>query len=133
MPIRNPYTDPNRSAVTIAQPAATHRPSAKSARMKLNASSNLEHDDDITNDVLLYGDFLKNDERVYQPLSNWNQIVSVLSEYQMRSNMAGHVTKQIVFFKEAVEHICRYVLTKTLDKKVNFLLQIIQLNCEFLF
>ena len=25
----------------------------------------------------------------------------------MRSNMAGHVTKQIVFFKEAVEHICR--------------------------
>ncbi len=49
----------------------------------------------------------KNDERIYQPLRNWRQLISVLSEYQMRSNMAGHVTKQIVFFKEAVEHICR--------------------------
>ena len=56
---------------------------------------------------LLYGDFMKNDERIYQPLSNWKQLISVLSEYQMRSNMSGHVSKQIVFFKEAVEHICR--------------------------
>ena len=57
--------------------------------------------------TILYGDFIKNDERVYQPLRNWKQLVSVLSEYQMRSNMTGHVTKQIVFFKEAIEHICR--------------------------
>lgn len=63
--------------------------------------------DEENNDLLLYGDFIKNDERVYQPLRNWKQLVSVLSEYQMRSNMAGHITKQIVFFKEAVEHICR--------------------------
>jgi dynein heavy chain len=57
--------------------------------------------------LFLYGDFLKNDERVYHQLNNWKQVVSVLSEYQMRSNMSGHATKQIVFFKEAVEHICR--------------------------
>jgi dynein heavy chain len=56
---------------------------------------------------LLYGDFLKNDDRVYQPLSNWKQLESVLSEYQMRSNMSGHATKQIVFFKKAIEHVCR--------------------------
>ena len=56
----------------------------------------------------LYGDFLKNDDRVYQPLNNWKQLISVLSEYEMRrSNVTGNVTKQIVFFKEAVEHICR--------------------------
>jgi len=35
------------------------------------------------------------------------QIVSILGEFQMRSNMAGHATRQIVFFKEAVEHIVR--------------------------
>lgn len=66
-------------------------------------------EEDGQNDFCLYGDFIKNDERVYQPLRNWKQLVSVLSEYQMRSNMSGHSTKQIVFFKEAVEHICRLV------------------------
>ena len=60
-----------------------------------------------TNSILLYGDFMKNDDRIYQPLNNWKQLVSILSEYQMRSNMTGHATKQIVFFKEAVEHVCR--------------------------
>jgi dynein heavy chain len=60
-------------------------------------------------DLMLYGDFIKNDERVYQPLNNWKQLISILSEYQMRSNMSGHATKQIVFFKEAVEHVCRYL------------------------
>jgi dynein heavy chain, axonemal len=55
----------------------------------------------------LYGDFMKSDDRVYQPLNNWKQLLSVLSEYQMRSNMSGQVNKQIAFFREAVEHICR--------------------------
>lgn len=59
-------------------------------------------------DNILYADFMKNDDRIYQPLNNWKQLVSVLSEYQMRSNMSGHAsTKQIVFFKEAVEHVVR--------------------------
>ena len=57
--------------------------------------------------IFLYGDFLKNDERIYQQFTNSKQLISVLSDYQMRSNMCGNATKQIVFFKEAVEHICR--------------------------
>ena len=57
--------------------------------------------EDDKSDIILYGDFMKNDERVYQPLKNWKQLIGVLSDYQMRSNI------QIVFFKEAVEHICR--------------------------
>ena len=48
---------------------------------------------------------MKNDERIYQPLKNWKQLIGVLSDYQMRSNTGFH----IVFFKEAVEHICRFV------------------------
>jgi dynein heavy chain len=63
--------------------------------------------DESFTDFLIYGDFMKNEERLYQSLNNWKQLVSVLSEYQMRSFMAGHAAKQIVFFKEAVEHICR--------------------------
>ena len=58
-------------------------------------------------EFLLYGDFIKNDERVYQPLNNWRQLVSILSDYQMKSSMSGYGSKRIVFFKEAVEHICR--------------------------
>ena len=63
--------------------------------------------DESLNDFLIYGDFMKNEERLYQSLNNWKQLVSVLSEYQMRSFMAGNAAKQIVFFKEAVQHICR--------------------------
>lgn len=63
--------------------------------------------DDESRTTLLYGDFIKNEERVYQPFTNWKQLVSVLSEYQMRSNMTGHVSRQLVFFREAVEHLCR--------------------------
>lgn len=74
-------------------------------------------EDDGQNSFCLYGDFIKNDERVYQPLRNWKQLVSVLSEYQMRSNMSGHSTKQIVFFKEAVEHICRSVNVNLMIEK----------------
>jgi dynein heavy chain len=51
---------------------------------------------------------MKSDDRVYQPLKNWKQLVSVLSDYQMRSNMSGNAAnKHLVFFKEAVEHVCR--------------------------
>lgn len=82
-------------------------------KTSINDSGSVKSDDSgqedelISSEMLIYGDFMKNDERVYQPLNNWKQLVSVLSEYQMRSNMSGHATKQIVFFKEAVEHICR--------------------------
>ena len=85
---------------------------ATNSKQGPNAASNQPvapdpHGEDTTT-TCLYGDFLKNDDRVYQPLNNWKQLISVLSEYEMRrSNVTGHVTKQIVFFKEAVEHVCR--------------------------
>jgi dynein heavy chain, axonemal len=79
---------------------------------KLGATNQKENEDEtaatLTTRTLLYGDFLKSEDRVYQPLTNWKQLLSVLSEYQMRSNMSGHVNKQIAFFREAVEHICRF-------------------------
>lgn len=58
--------------------------------------------------MLLYGDFLKTDDRIYQQLTEWKQLVAVLSDYQLRSNMSGHLGQRMVFFKEAAEHICRY-------------------------
>ena len=79
----------------------------KNAAASTEAEEALDDEAEENAGTILYGDFIKNDERVYQPLRNWKQLVSVLSEYQMRSNMTGHVTKQIVFFKEAIEHICR--------------------------
>ncbi len=82
-------------------------PFKKLNRKGTSLEEDIVDEEDENSSVVLYGDFIKNDERIYQPLRNWKQLVSVLSEYQMRSNMAGHVTKQIVFFKEAVEHICR--------------------------
>jgi dynein heavy chain len=57
--------------------------------------------------LLIYGDFLKNDERVYQPLTDWKQLISIISDYQNRANMSGQNSQRIVFFKEAAEHICR--------------------------
>ena len=50
---------------------------------------------------------MKNDDRIYQPLKNWKQLIGVLSDYQMRSGSGFNMSRQIVFFKEAVEHICR--------------------------
>lgn len=88
IPINNPYQKPLDS---------------KSNEKRKTKKSKASSDDDKT-EIILYGDFMKNDERVYQPLRNWKQLIGVLSEYQMRSNI------QIVFFKEAVEHICRYLI-----------------------
>ena len=63
--------------------------------------NSIDSNDDFEDwNILLYGDFLKNDERVYQPLNNFKQLASILSEYQMRSNMSGNAARQIVFFKE---------------------------------
>lgn len=100
MTIKNPY---KKHSVNTTKSSLSD---AKSMISEVESMSDDMHDD---SHILLYGDFMKNDERVYQPLNNWKQLVSVLSEYQMRSNMTGYATKQIVFFKEAVEHICRYV------------------------
>lgn len=93
---------PNPYGSTLQQPANNFKQAAQPAKQEVGAG------EESSTATCLYGDFLKNDDRIYQPLNNWKQLISVLSEYEMRrSNVTGHVTKQIVFFKEAVEHICR--------------------------
>ena len=77
----------------------------KSKQQKSKDEKGKDHEE--IDNIFLYADFMKNEDRLYQKLTNWKQIVSILSEYQMRSNMSGLTTKQIVFFREAVEHICR--------------------------
>jgi dynein heavy chain len=56
---------------------------------------------------LLFCNFLKSDDRLYQQLSDWRQCCSIFLDYQMRHNLSGHSTLKMVFFKEAVEHVLR--------------------------
>lgn len=96
--------------ISIKNPYSSFKPKSslnENQSVKSQEENKDTFDETTITEFVIYGDFMKNDERIYQPLSNWKQLVSVLSEYQMRSNMTGHGTKQIVFFKEAVEHICR--------------------------
>ena len=78
-----------------------------SGYFKISMKFNQKKGDTVEETMLLYGDFLKNEERLYQPIADWKQLVSVLSDYQIRSNMSGHLSHKMVFFKEAAEHICR--------------------------
>ncbi len=89
IPINNPY-----------QKSYESNKSVKSQKSKANS-------EEERLDIILYGDFMKNDDRIYQPLKNWKQLIGVLSDYQMRSGSGFNMSRQIVFFKEAVEHICR--------------------------
>ncbi|CAL1542606.1 unnamed protein product [Lymnaea stagnalis] len=65
----------------------------------------------LMGESVLFGDFFDMSEhgsvhRVYRPLADQNKLVRVLEEYHMRLNM-GEITDQLVFFKEAVEHVVR--------------------------
>ena len=68
--------------------------------MTLDTSQFLEH-------PLLFCNFLKSDDRLYQQLSDWRQCCPIFLDYQMRYNLNGHSTLKMVFFKEAVEHVLR--------------------------
>ncbi|CAF5025333.1 unnamed protein product [Rotaria magnacalcarata] len=56
---------------------------------------------------LLFCNFLKSDDRLYQQLHDWRQCCSIFLDYQMRHNLSEHSTLNMVFFKEAVEHVLR--------------------------
>ncbi|CAF4669138.1 unnamed protein product [Rotaria sp. Silwood1] len=56
---------------------------------------------------LLYCNFLKSDDRLYQQLHDWRQCCPIFLDYQMRHNLSEHSTLNMVFFKEAVEHVLR--------------------------
>ncbi|GFO34548.1 dynein heavy chain 1, axonemal, partial [Plakobranchus ocellatus] len=67
--------------------------------------------DSLMTNSVLFGDFFDtsehtNQRRVYRPLSDHNKLVSILEEYNMKMNL-GEKADQIVFFKEAVEHVVR--------------------------
>ncbi|CAF3746445.1 unnamed protein product [Rotaria socialis] len=56
---------------------------------------------------LLFCNFLKSDDRLYQQLHDWRQCCPIFLDYQMRHNLSEHSTLNMVFFKEAVEHVLR--------------------------
>lgn len=56
---------------------------------------------------LLFCNFLKADERLYQQLTDWRQCCPIFLDYQMRYNTSGQSPLKMVFFKEAVEHVLR--------------------------
>ncbi|KAH9496161.1 Dynein heavy chain 6, axonemal [Bulinus truncatus] len=65
----------------------------------------------LMEESVLFGDFFDMSEhgslhRIYRPLADKNKMVRVLEEYHMRMNM-GEVIDQLVFFKDAVEHVVR--------------------------
>ena len=69
-------------------------------KVPLDISNLMEH-------PLLFCNFLKSDDRLYQQLNDWRQCCPILLDYQMRHNLNGHSTLKMVFFKEAVEHVLR--------------------------
>ncbi|RUS88172.1 hypothetical protein EGW08_004069 [Elysia chlorotica] len=67
--------------------------------------------DSLMKDSVLFGDFFDTSEhssqrRVYRPISGQNKLIAILEEYYMKLNL-GEKADQLVFFKEAVEHVVR--------------------------
>ena len=58
---------------------------------------------------LLFADFLRPgaDEKLYEEVRDDKRLVKLLSDYQDELNMTTHTRMNLVFFKEAVEHLCR--------------------------
>lgn len=56
---------------------------------------------------LLFCNFLKSDDRLYQQVNDWRQCCPIFLDYQLRHNLSGSSTLKMVFFKEAVEHVLR--------------------------
>ncbi len=56
---------------------------------------------------LLFCNFLKSDDHLYQQLNDWRQCCPIFFDYQMKHSLSGHSTLKMVFFKEAVEHVLR--------------------------
>ncbi|XP_035825271.1 dynein heavy chain 6, axonemal [Aplysia californica] len=65
----------------------------------------------LVEESVVFGDFFdmndhSNQQRVYRPLADQSKLVRVLEEYNMRMS-AGEQKEQLVFFKDAVEHVVR--------------------------
>ena len=62
---------------------------------------------DYVENPLLFCNFLKSDDYLYQRVNDWRQCCSLFLDYQMKHNLSEHSTLNMVFFKEAVEHVIR--------------------------
>ncbi|WAR20146.1 DYH6-like protein, partial [Mya arenaria] len=60
---------------------------------------------------MIFGDFFDLDDtshgRVYRPITDQNKIRQTLEEFYMRMNFGNTKASQMVFFRDAVDHICR--------------------------
>ncbi|OWF46435.1 Dynein heavy chain 6, axonemal [Mizuhopecten yessoensis] len=65
--------------------------------------------DMLMNKQVLFGDFFEMEAtlHVYRPMSDRTKLAQVLEEYYMRMNYGNTKASQMVFFKDAVEHITR--------------------------
>ncbi|KAK7488391.1 hypothetical protein BaRGS_00020365, partial [Batillaria attramentaria] len=66
--------------------------------------------DKLMEDGVLFGDFFemqeRAEERIYRPLTDHARLTRVLEDYYMRYNY-GEKSSQLVFFRDAVEHVVR--------------------------
>ncbi|CAC5424056.1 DNAH [Mytilus coruscus] len=65
----------------------------------------------LMSEQILFGDFFdvgdKASARVYRPISDRKKLRQVLEEYYMRMSFGNTKASQMVFFKDAVEHVTR--------------------------
>lgn len=56
---------------------------------------------------IIFGDYTRNDRAIYQEITDYDVIQGVLREFQMNYNMEYNKEGDLVFFKDAVNHISR--------------------------
>ena len=65
----------------------------------------------LQSEPILFTDFVDQTEgastHVYKPVSDYTRVQQVLDELYMRQNMGNTQAPQLVFFKDAIEHILR--------------------------
>lgn len=56
---------------------------------------------------ILFGDYTRNDRAIYQEITDYDLVQEVLHEFQGNYNMEYNKETQLVFFKDAVNHVSR--------------------------
>ncbi len=68
----------------------------------------VEHDDMFVNGHLIFGDLLKLDStKAYEEIKDFGKLKSTLIEYLYDYNITATRKMNLVFFEDAIEHICR--------------------------
>ena len=83
-------------------------------------SQSWDYDEVFEDGHIMFGDYLKmgatGEDRVYEELKDLKQFNSLLDEYLFEYNMATPVQMNLVFFRDAMEHISRLARVLRLDK-----------------